>query len=243
VIWLRSLLFQVLFYGWITILGVCYLPLLVLPRRAARLAARFWCDSSLFLLRLTTGLGGHIEETGPRPPSPAIYAAKHQSAWDTLMILRLLPAPAIVLKRELLWLPFFGWYLSRQGAIGIDRTGGAGALRRMLRAARGAVRDGRDIFVFPEGTRTPPGERRPYHSGVAALYRELGLPVVPVALNSGVFWGRRSFAKRPGEITLKVLPPIPPGLGREEFMRRLENAIETESAALAEAARATQDRA
>jgi len=236
VTWLRSLLFQVLFYGWTLILGVLYLPALVLPRRVIVLGARLWCNSVLWLLRATTGLSGHIEQTGERPAGPAIYAAKHQSAWDTMMITRLLPDPAIVLKKELLLIPFFGWYTRRHGAIGIDRGAGANALRQMLRDARQAVEGGRDIFVFPEGTRTAPGERRPYHAGVAALYRELGLPVVPVALNSGVFWGRRSFAKRPGDITLKLLPPIPPGLDRHAFMDRLETAIETETAALTEAA-------
>jgi len=238
VIWLRSLLFHILFYGWTLLLGVTYLPTLLLPRRAIVLGARFWCASVLWLLRQTTGLGGHIEQAGERPTGPAIYAAKHQSTWDTMMITRLLADPAIVLKKELLAIPFFGWYVRRHGAIGIDRKAGASALRQMLRDAGRAVADGRDIFVFPEGTRTAPGERRPYHAGVAALYRELGLPVVPVALNSGVFWGRRSFAKRPGEITLRTLPPIPPGLERREFMRRLEAAIESESAALADAARA-----
>lgn len=236
--WLRSLVFNVLFYGWTAVLGICYLPLLVLPRRAIVIGARFWCASVLAILRWTTGLSGRIEQASERPAGPAIYAAKHQSAWDTMIITRLLPDPAIVLKKELLAVPFFGWYARRHGMIAIDRKAGAGALRDMLRSARQAIEDGRDIFVFPEGTRTPPGERRPYQSGVAALYRDLGLPVVPIALNSGVFWGRRSFAKRPGRITLRVLPPIPPGLDRDAFMRRLETAIETESAALCDAAHA-----
>lgn len=239
--WFRSLVFQILFYGWTLFMGLAFLPLLVAPRRAVILGARFWCGSVLGLLRMTTGLGGHIEQVGERPAGPAIYAAKHQSAWDTMMITRLLPDPAIVLKKELLSIPFFGWYVRRHGAIAIDRKAGASALRQMLRDARQAVEDGRDIFVFPEGTRTAPGERRPYHSGVAALYRDLGLPVVPVALNSGVFWGRRSFFKHAGEITMRVLPPIPPGLDRRDFMRRLETAIETETTVLTEAAQATLD--
>ncbi|MEE8333487.1 MAG: lysophospholipid acyltransferase family protein [Alphaproteobacteria bacterium] len=240
-IWLRSLIFQILFYGWTLTMGVAFLPLLVLPRSVAMWGARFWCRSVLGLLRVTTGLSGHIEQVGERPTGPAIFAAKHQSAWDTMMITRLLPDPAIVLKKELLSVPFFGWYVRRHGAIAIDRKAGASALRQMLRDARRAVEDGRDIFVFPEGTRTAPGERRPYHSGVAALYRDLGLPVVPVALNSGMFWGRRSFLKRAGDITLRVLPPIPPGLKRREFMQRLEKVIETETTALTEAARAALD--
>jgi 1-acyl-sn-glycerol-3-phosphate acyltransferase len=238
--WLRSLIFQILFYGWTLTMGVVFLPLLVLPRRVAMQGARFWCRSVLGLLRVTTGLSGHIEQVGERPTGPAIFAAKHQSAWDTMMITRLLPDPAIVLKKELLSVPFFGWYVRRHGAIAIDRKAGASALRQMLRDARRAVEDGRDIFVFPEGTRTAPDERVPYHSGIAALYLELGLPVVPVALNSGVFWGRRSFSKRPGEITLRVLPAIPPGLDRRDFMERLETAIESETEALVEAARAAR---
>jgi 1-acyl-sn-glycerol-3-phosphate acyltransferase len=135
--------------------------------------------------------------------------------------------PAIILKKELHLIPFYGWYAKKYGTIGIDRSGGAAALRAMLRDARAAIENGRSIVVFPEGTRTEPGEIKTYQSGVAALYKDLGVPVVPVALNSGLFWARRSILRKPGTITLRFLDAIPPGIKRGDFMARLESDIET----------------
>jgi len=140
--------------------------------------------------------------------------------------------PAVVLKRELLLLPFYGWYAARAGSIAIDRRAGAGALRGMVAAARPIAAEGRPIVIFPEGTRTAPGERLPYQPGVAALYRALALPLVPAAVNSGLFWGRRSFVKRPGRIVLEFLEPLPPGWSRRRLMSELEKRIETATAAL-----------
>jgi 1-acyl-sn-glycerol-3-phosphate acyltransferase len=140
--------------------------------------------------------------------------------------------PAPVVKRELLLLPIYGWYAARAGSIGIYRKAGAGALRRMLAKARSIAAAGRPIVIFPEGTRVAPGERRPYQPGVAALYQALGLPLVPAAVNSGLFWGRRSFVKRPGRIVLEFLEPIPPGWPRPRLMAELEQRIETATAAL-----------
>ena len=147
----------------------------------------------------------------------------------------LLDKPAYVLKRELIRVPLFGSYLKQCGMIPVDREGGGAALKQLLRAARTAVAQGRSILIYPEGTRTPPGERRPYHPGVAALYGDLGVPVVPVALNSGLFWGRRAFHKKPGTITIEFLPPIAPGLPRREFMRELQERMEGASQRLAAA--------
>lgn len=234
---LRSLVFQALFWTWTTLLAFAYLPVLVLPRRAIVLGGRFWSRSVLGMLRRVVGLDHRIEGQEHVPPGPAIWALKHQSAWDTLIVPLLVPDPAVVLKRELLWLPFYGWYAVRHGMIGIDRGGAAKALRRMVADAQRAAQTGRSIVVFPEGTRTPPGMRRPYHSGIAALYTRLGLPVVPVALNSGLFWGRRAFTRRSGTITLRILPAIPAGLDRRDFMARLESDIETATAGLVENAR------
>ena len=131
-----------------------------------------------------------------------------------------------MLKKELAWLPIYGWYAMRAGSIAVDRKAGATALKRMIAAARRAVAAGRPIVIFPEGTRTAVGARLPYQPGVAALYLQLGVPLVPVAVNSGLYWGRRAFLKRPGRIVLEVLPPIPPGLDRRTVMRLLEERIE-----------------
>jgi 1-acyl-sn-glycerol-3-phosphate acyltransferase len=229
---LRSLVFQFLFWAWTALLAVLYLPLLVLPRRAMVIAGRAWPRSVLWLLARVVGLRHRVEGQENVPAGPAIWALKHQSAWDTLIVPILVPDPVVILKRELLWLPFYGWYAAKHGMIGIDRAGAAATLRRMAAAARQAAAAGHSIVVFPEGTRTAPGTRRPYHSGIAALYGQLDLPVVPVALNSGLFWGRRAFTRKPGTITLRILPPIPPGLDRRAFMARLEDTIETATAEL-----------
>ncbi len=152
---------------------------------------------------------------------------KHQSAWDTLAVPVLFGDVGIVIKRELLWIPCYGWYARKAGMIPVDRGAGAAALRGMLGRARAVMAEGRPIVIFPEGTRTAVGTRRPYHPGVAALYTQLDLPVVPVALNSGLFWPRRSFLKRPGRIVVEALAPLPPGLERKAFLAELQSRIET----------------
>lgn len=229
----RSLLFNLLFGLWTAIIFVVSLPTLLLPRDAAWAMGRLWVRGMTLLLRVTVGLRHRVLGAEHRVAGPAIYAAKHQSAWDTLAFALLLDQPAYVLKKELIRVPLFGAYLRRCGMIPVDRQGGASALKRLLADARAAVAEGRSILIYPEGTRTPPGERRPFHPGVAALYGDLGIPVVPVALNSGLFWGRRSFHKMPGRITLQFLPPIAPGLPRKEFMAALQRGIEDQSDRLA----------
>ena len=224
--WWRSLAFNIAFFAVTALLGVAGLPILLAPRRWVMRFGRFWARCVLALLRAIVGLDGEIRGLEHLPPGAAIIAMKHQSAWDTLILPVVLGDPAVVLKRELLLVPFYGWYAARAGSIAIDRRGGAGALRRMVAAARRDATAGRPIVIFPEGTRTVPGTRLIYQPGVAALYQALDLPVVPAAVNSGLFWGRRSFAKRPGRIVLAFLEPIPPGLPRVQMMRELETRIE-----------------
>ncbi len=231
---LRSLAFNLLFCLWAALAQLAGLPCLLLPARTVYRAGALWVRG-VFALLAIAGIGYRVRGLEHRMPGPAIYAAKHQSAWDTMVFALLLDRPAMVVKQELMWLPVFGWYLRRAGMIPVDRAAGAKALRRMTAAAERVVAQGRPIVIYPEGTRAAPGERLPYRPGVAALYRRLGLPVVPVALNSGLFWGRRSFLKRPGTITLEFLPAIPPGLERHAFMERLESEIETAAARLAAA--------
>jgi 1-acyl-sn-glycerol-3-phosphate acyltransferase len=230
---LRSLLFNVLFIVWTAMVVTGGAPLLPLGRRWVHVMGRFWTRTSFALLAATVGLRYRLLGLERLPPEPVIAAVKHQSSWDTLACALLFREPAYVLKRELTWIPVFGWYLLAGRMIAVDRAAGGSALRKLLRQAKAAAAEGRTILIYPEGTRTPPGMRRPYQPGVAALYEHLGLPVVPVALNSGLYWGRRSFAKRPGVITLEVLDPIAPGLGRRAFMAELERRIETASDRLA----------
>jgi 1-acyl-sn-glycerol-3-phosphate acyltransferase len=232
---LRSLAFNAVFWLGTVMLGIAGLPFLLAPRRTAMRFGRFWAQAVLFALKHIVGLEGEIRGREHIPAGGCLIAMKHQSMWDTLMLPPLLGDPAVVVKRELQYVPFYGWYATRAGSIFIDRKGGAGALRRMVAAAKRAVGDGRPVVIFPQGTRTapgaPPGEA-PYQPGIAALYRELGIPLVPAAVNSGLYWGRRAFTKRPGRIVVEFLPPIPPGLPRRELMATLEARIEAATAML-----------
>jgi 1-acyl-sn-glycerol-3-phosphate acyltransferase len=223
----RSVLFAVGAIAWTAILSLLCLALLVLPRRGVQRAGRMWIRGLMGWLALTCGLGYRIEGREHLPSGAVIIAAKHQSAWDTLIFHLLLDDPVYVLKRELFRVPFIGWYLRKAGNVGIDRSAGFRALKAMTPEVERALAAGSQVVVFPEGTRSAPGASRPYQPGIAVLYSNCGVPVVPVALNSGVFWGRRSFHKYPGEITLAFLPPMPAGLDRRAFLKALENSVET----------------
>ena len=223
---LRSALFNLLFYGLTTIVVILCLPLILYPPAILRLS-EIWTASTMWLLAHICGLsyeirGAEFRATG----TPVMYAVKHQSAWETLAMVLILPHPVYILKKELLRIPLFGWYLRRTGQIAIDRRGGAGTLRAMATEAKAALAAGRPVLIFPEGTRAPPGTTGRFHPGIAALYMQLKVPVVPVALNSGLFWGRRTFRKRPGRITVEFLPPIPPGMKPRAFLAELEHRIE-----------------
>jgi 1-acyl-sn-glycerol-3-phosphate acyltransferase len=233
VIYLRSTLYQILFLPWTLILCVGYLPLLVAaPRLIVQHAARFWLEGALWMQKYVLGLSFEVVGAEHLPKGGAILAAKHQSAWETMVFHRLVGDPAFVLKRELLRLPLIGWYMRRTEQIPIDRASRGTALKQMLDKGKRAVAQGRSLVIFPEGTRQPTGHAGRYHSGVYKLYSALGVPVAPIALNSGLFWGRNAFLRYPGKITLQILPPIPPGLDREAFMSRLQHDIETATRAL-----------
>jgi 1-acyl-sn-glycerol-3-phosphate acyltransferase len=234
---LRSLAFNVLAAVWLFGLGLLTLPMLLLPRRWVWVVVRLWARGVLAMLRTIVGLDYTTNGLAPGPQGwPArgamLLAAKHQSAWDTIVFLVLLDEPAIVLKRELFRIPLYGWFTWKIGMIGIDRAAGARALKDLVARTRPALAAGRPVLIFPQGTRTAPGTHRAYLPGVYALYAATGLPVVPVALDSGRFWGRRSFVKRPGRITVSFLEPIAPGLDRRTFMAELERRIETATTAL-----------
>ncbi len=230
--WLRSASFNVGWYAGSAAIAVLGAPILLLPRRAVVAWSRLWIRFVLGWLRLTCGLTHRVTGLENLPAGPAIIASKHQSSWETMSYTLLFDDAAIVLKRELLFIPIVGWAMARAGNIAVERGEGARALRGLLRQARAKVAEGRSILIFPEGTRVAVGDERPYQVGTAALYRQLGVPVVPVALNSGLFWGRRKFIKWPGVIDVEILPPIAPGLGREEFMAKLRQSIEGATAKL-----------
>lgn len=230
---LRSALFNALFYGLTALLVLLALPWLLLPRRAFVPVLRGYAWLMLALLRLVCGV--RIRVTGahrlPRGGA-ALIAAKHQSALDTLVWLTLLPDACYVLKRELLWLPVWGWLARKARMIAVDRKAGTRAMRRLLEEGKAAAAAGRQIVIFPEGTRTHPGQRVPYQPGVVALAAALKLPVIPVATDSGRCWGRQAFVKRPGIITIALLDPLPEGLTRATLLAQLEDQIEEASTRL-----------
>ncbi len=234
---LRSALFNVLFFGYTTLIAVWLLPQLLTRNGNVAPGLQYWTAGVLWLLEHVVGITYELRGAENIPAGPAIVASKHQSAWDTMMFHRFVRLPAYVMKKELMSIPFYGTYTRMSGSIVVDRKGGARALKDLVRDCRAALEANRQIIIFPEGTRTAPGARQPYQAGVAALYHQLGVAVVPVALNSGLYWGRRSFVKCPGRILVEFLPAIPPGLDRKQFLATLEERIESASAALmAEAA-------
>lgn len=223
---IRSIAFAVVFYGWTTLLSPLYIPLMVLPRRGFWFMAWLWVRSCIAIVRGVAGIDCEVRGEENLTGGAVIIASKHQSAWDTLIYNKLFEDCAYVLKRELFMFPCFGWFLWKVGMIGVDRQGGAGALKELVRQTRDCLAAGRTIIIFPQGTRTPPGEERPYLPGVAALYRQCDVPVVPVALNSGLYWPRRRFIKRQGKIILEYLEPIQPGLGKRQFLDTLRARLE-----------------
>lgn len=227
---IRSALFMAWFLLLTAVMAIIFLPLLALPRKATVWMARIWARATLWGLEIFAGLGAR--QIGHVPTDGVLVASKHMSMWDTLALYLALKDPAIVLKRELLRIPFYGWYLRKAAAIAIDRSAGADALRRMLHAAEKVLGENRPILIFPEGTRKKPGAAPDYKPGVAGLYNHLNVACVPVALDSGRYW--RGFWKYSGTITMEFLAPIPAGLKRREFMRELETRIEASTNKLLE---------
>lgn len=238
-IFVRSVLFNILFYGFTLLVGVFGMPSFLFGRQAVQKVSRFWSGTLVAMARVVAGIDVDLRGTENIPGGAAIVAAKHQSAWETLYFTELLDRPAAVMKDELVRVPIVGPYMRAMEMIPIDRKAGVKALRRMVEKAREATAAGRTILIFPQGTRVAPGASAPYHPGTAALYVGLDLPVIPVALNSGLYWSRNAFWKRPGRIVVEFLPAIPPGLDRKAFMARLEDALETATARLEAEARAS----
>ncbi|HEX3673665.1 MAG TPA: lysophospholipid acyltransferase family protein [Rhizomicrobium sp.] len=232
----RSTLFFVYFIAVSAIIFIGVLPTLVMPRQAVIHASRFWSRCVFWGARVLAGQ--RFEIRGTPPQSGVLVASKHMSLWDTIALYLALYDAAFVLKRELLRIPFYGWYIKKAGIIAIDRGGHASALRKMAADSRAAFAAGRSVLIFPEGTRQLPGAAPAYKPGVAGLYGQIDVPCVPVALNSGLFWsGPLGFIKKPGAMVLEFLEPIPPGLKRQEFMATLETRIETATAKLVDEGR------
>jgi 1-acyl-sn-glycerol-3-phosphate acyltransferase len=225
---IRSLVFTAIFYVWSVIYAIAMVPLLVAPRGWLLAALRFWSLSVIVLLRVICGIRVEIRGREYAPTGDALIAPKHQTMFDVFVQFGVLRGSLFVFKKELMAIPIFGWIALKLGSIVVDRAGQATALRDMVRRAQEQFRlEDRQLVIFPEGTRKAPGAAPDYKPGVAALYRELGVTVHPMATNAGMHWPAHGFLRRPGVIVYEFLEPIPPGLKRGEFMRRLEDSIET----------------
>lgn len=232
----RSAIFQVVFYATFIALMIAGLPCLLLPRTATMALVRLWARVSVRLLAVICGTRIEFRNLHLLPRGASILAVKHQSFLETFALITVLDDYAYVLKKELTALPFFGWYAKAAGQIGIDRDKRAATLSGLQRAVREKLGEGRQVVIFPEGTRRPIGVAPVYKPGVAALVADCGVPCTPVALNSGLFWPRHSFRRLPGTVVIEFLPPIASSPNKRAFMRELQGAIEPATDALVAAA-------
>lgn len=228
----RSLVFVALFYVWSVLCVLVMIPIALGPRRWMIACVRTWARGFVAFMEPICGIRVEVRGREHMPTGAALVAAKHQCMFDALGTMAIYPDACFVTKKELFAIPFFGWYARRAGMIPVDRSGHSKALRQMVADARERMAEARQLVIFPEGHRMPPGETGTYQPGVAALYRELGLPCTPVATNSGTHWPAHGFIRRPGTIVYEFLPPIPAGLHRGAFMRELQERIEPASRAL-----------
>jgi 1-acyl-sn-glycerol-3-phosphate acyltransferase len=228
------LIFNIWLGGSALVVGAVALPVLLIAPHLAMAAVRIWCRSTLRALEAICGIRVELRGLHHLPQTGVLIAGKHQSMLDTVAPFAFLASPTIVLKRELLSVPIYGWYARRSGMIPIDRDGAARTLRGLIRDVRRRFDEGRQVLIFPEGTRVQPGAEPNYKPGIAALYRELDVACVPMATNSGLHWPAHGVARFPGTVVFEVLEPIPAGLKRATFMRELEERIEAATEALME---------
>ena len=233
----RSIAFNVLFYLNTALHLLVGLPTFFMPYRAIIAVAKSWGRTNLVLLRAVVGITCEVRGREKIPQGPVIVAAKHQSAWETFALLPLFDNPLFIVKRELEWLPIFGWLMIKGRMVPVNRSAGSQALPAMIERARIELADNRQLVIFPEGKRRPAGAEPRYKFGVAHIYAQANVPCVPVALNSGLFWPRRSIRLRPGKVVVEILDPIAPGLDKEVFFERLQERIETTTARLIAEAR------
>ena len=223
---IRSVLFVIWIYLSMAVIAFLCLPAIIFSRRLAVGAVRFWIKNTRLALRLICGIKTEIRGLEHLPEGAIIWASKHQSMYDAFVPWLVLDHPAIIIKKELLWYPVFGWYAWRTDMIAIDRAGGAKTMRNMINASRSRMDEGRQLLIFPEGTRQLPGAPPKYRPGVFGMYDELDVTVVPVATNIGLCWPRRGVRRRAGTVVIEILPAIETGMQKAAFMEKLENTIE-----------------
>ena len=229
---LRSILFVALFYVWSVIVAVGLSPFLLGPRSWAMELMSVWARGIIWLLRVVCDIKVEVRGKEHMPTGAALVAPKHHCMFDVFAQFAYLPDACFVMKKELTWIPFFSWWGMRAKMIVVDRAGHSTALRKLIRDSKERFAENRQLLIFPEGTRSVPGAPADYKPGIAALYREIDVPVHPVATNAGVHWPKHGFMRKPGTIVFEYLEPIAPGLKRAEFMRLLQDRIETASTKL-----------
>ena len=234
----RSIAFNLLFYLNTLVYLIIALPTFFMPYRAIIAVARSWGRANLVLLRVVAGIRFEVRGRDKLPKGAILVAAKHQSALETFGLVPLFDNPVFIVKRELQWIPIFGWLMIKGRMVPVDRSAGSQALLAMTARAAAELGQGRQLIIFPEGTRRPAGAEPRYKFGVAHLYESTGVPCVPIALNSGLFWPRRSILRLPGTVVVEILDPIQPGLAKDVFFKRLQNDIETATARLIAEAKA-----
>lgn len=221
----RSIVYTVLIALVAVIMTIVFLPTLFMGEKIARGTIRIWARIAMGLMPLLTGVRYRVEGREHIPAEGALIVANHQSLWETFALQILLPKPCVILKKELLRIPVYGWWAKRSGNIVIDRAGGAKELRRLRDEAAARIADGAQVVVFPEGTRVPPGETAPYQPGVAGIYLAADASCVPIAHDSGRHWRKLGGGLNPGVITLRILEPVAPGMARRDFQRLIEARI------------------
>ncbi len=226
---LRSILFNIAFYINVLLWMLVALPTLVMPRKVFMGIARLWSLSSLWLVKVIAGMKFELRGAENIPKGGFIVVGKHQSAWETFVLFSLFDDPCFILKRELAWIPLFGLYVLKSDMVPIDRKSGVKAMTTMNARALAAINNGRQIIIFAEGTRRMPGAKPAYKQGFSHLYSAIGVPILPLALNSGVFWPRRSFLRRPGTVVVKIMPLVGVGLPRVEAQALVQQQIEAAS--------------
>ena len=239
----RSILFVIWMYGLMAVLGILFLPTLILPKPVIFWGIRQYARGMIWGLKVICGIGVEIRGRQNMPRGTIIYAGKHHCMLDVFIPTLVTPQPAIILKQELLWYPFLGWYALKAAMIPIDRAGNTKTLKKMVTEAKDRAEDGRQIVIFPEGTRTAPGAEPAYFAaGISALAKGIEAPIVPVATNAGLCWPGRGLKRSKGKIVYEILPPIPAGLPRRQLMARLQSELESATDALVAEGRTVQGR-
>ena len=228
--WFRSLIFMITIYAWMLILGLVFAPYALFSKRGALLACKTYARTTIWLARWMVGI--HSEVRGPVPTDEVVIGAKHQSFLDIIVIFDAIPHGKFIMKRELLWTPVIGMYARRLGCIPVNRGKKGVAVAKMVKDVAHEFSEPGQLVIYPQGTRVAPGVDKPYKVGTAVLYEGLGIPCVPAATNAGVFWPRSGVLRKPGQAIVEFLEPIEPGVGRKDFLERLEQVIETRSNSL-----------